>query len=219
MSFVAEEVRARMKTKLETSLYDSRDMASGVHQLASVKMLMIVSLTALFPTHSTGLLRCGVHLIGSDCNPLEHSEQPLLLESLLISGGCQSCTSPPGGPVHCETTELQADWLLITEQQNAERATEPELITVPGAFKNVSAAHPCSRGFIFDGALITGHVYVLRTRYGGVPLMFTVYNERAVTAYGVISLLIITAAMWMFKVFCHRKRTHSSTNTRRNHAL
>ena len=137
------------------------------------------------------------NLIGPNCNALEQNNNHLRVDSLLVNGNCESCTSAPGGPSHCETIPLQADWLMVTKVTNQQRIST-EMDVISSTFMQsimVSTESICATGFMFDGELLVGHLYAVHLKHGhggNAPLLFVIGDETVgINRFAAMAVLLV----------------------------
>lgn len=129
------------------------------------------AVAAPLPAAATCMTSCTAELIFDDCNyPAEPTVWPAA-ETLTLAGTCETCCSPPGGPVTCSPEPMTADMLEL----HAGGAP------LNGLFSPLSVGCSPEPLFAWGGALSPGAYEVVAPSIGLILLQFEVKDAGCAT--------------------------------------
>lgn len=87
-----------------------RTQIGVVTQLVQI-VALVLGVTAAQPAAATCMFQCDVQVVDASCTPLTAEGQTATIDPagpLLLAAACQTCCSPPGGPLNCSPSAVDA---------------------------------------------------------------------------------------------------------------
>ena len=135
---------------------------TGPLRALAMAMATAAAITAsAAPARATCMFDCQAHLLvtplDGTCAHLDTSQWPAGTPLVFVAS-CQTCCSPPGGPLDCDTTPPTPETFSVT--------TETAGDLVPGTFEMLAIG--CEEGLVFrfDGDLVPGNYHLMQSTDG-----------------------------------------------------
>ena len=135
--------------------------------LASAAALILIAAPS---AQATCMIQCTAELMFDDCTKPPSATAWPASETLTVSGSCEACCSPPGGPVVCEPEPLTANMLALQTDGNP----------LNGLFSAMSVACSPDPLFVWSGLLSPGSYDLATPDFGMILLQFEVVEAGCV---------------------------------------